>query len=270
MSPSRFAVPGVLAGIAFSSSTLAAQRSESARWLEHCGSGSGGRFCEVRELGFDPSGPIRVEISQVGGVQVQAWDEDSVHVEARVQAQAGSSEAARALVNAIQVEATPQGVRAFAARPQAGAVVTLVMLVPRRSDLTLQVSNGGVSVDGVTGRMALETFNGPLTLTRVAGDVRGRTHGGPVHVTLAGSRWEGEGLNAETLGGPATLALPRGYAARLETGTLSGPAMQISYPLSVAGRATSYIRTDIGGGGAGVRVVTRTGPASLQLAPGAQ
>lgn len=246
----------------------AAPRGESADWLARHREGAD-RWAEVRELAFQPRGPIRVDVAQAGGILVTGWDHDAVHVEARVLAQAAGAGAARALVEAVRVEASAEGVRAFSpGGPAAGSAVTLVMRVPRHADLCLTAVNGPVSVEGVSGRMRLETMNGPLTLLRVAGDVRGRTRGGPVHVTLDGARWEGEGLDAETLGGPSTLELPAGYSARLETGTLSGPALEVRYPLTMRVPSARRVRTQTGQGGAGVRVVTRAGPATLRMAGG--
>jgi hypothetical protein len=244
----------------------AARRAELADWVARHKWGTD-RWAEVRELGFQPRGPIRVNVAPVGGILVTGWDHDEVHVEARVLAHAPGAGVARALVDAVRVEASAEGVRAFStARRAEGSVVTLVMRVPRHTDLSLAAVTGPVSVEGVSGRMRLETMNGPLTLVRVAGDVRGRTRCGPVHVTLDGARWEGEGLDAETLGGPSTLELPAGYSARLETGTLSGPALEIHYPLPLPAPSARRVRTQTGEGGASVRVVTRAGPAMLRMA----
>lgn len=261
--PAAAEVPG---GTGPDAHALAALRAESADWLARHEGGTD-RWSEVRELGFQPRGPIRVDVAQAGGILVTGWDHDAVHVEARVLARAAGAPAARDLVEAVRVEASAEGVRAFstAGGRAEGLVVTLVMRVPRHADLCLTALNGPVSVEGVSGRMRLETMNGPLTLLRVAGDVRGRTRGGPVHVTLDGSRWEGDGLDAETLGGPSTLELPVGYSARLETGTLSGPPLEIRYPLPMPAPSARRVRTQTGQGGAGIRVVTRAGPATLRM-----
>ena len=264
--PAAAEVPG---GTAPHGHALAALRAESADWLARHEGGTD-RWCEVRELEFQPRGRIRVDVAQAGGILVTGWDHDAVHVQALVLARAASARAARAFVEAVRVEASAEGVRAFPAPGSRawGSVVTLVMRVPRHADLCLTAVNGPVSVEGVSGRMRLETMNGPLTLLRVAGDVRGRTRGGPVHVTLDGSRWEGDGLDAETLAGPSTLELPAGYSARLETGTLSGPPLELRYPLTMKVPSPRRVRTQMGEGGAGIRVITRAGPATLRMVRG--
>jgi hypothetical protein len=84
---------------------------------------------------------------------------------------------------------------------------------------------------------------------------------GPLSVGLGGSRWEGAGLDAETVNGPVVLAIPEGYSARLETGTVNGP-MSVDFPLTVTfqGRWRDRLNTTLGDGGAPVRVVTTNGP----------
>jgi hypothetical protein len=265
------AAPGLLAALALSAASLSAQRAGGAEWRDRCSDGgmSGTRHCEVRELGFVPSGPIRVDAGQVGGVQVVAWDHDSVYVQARLQAAAPSAEEAAGILRRVQVRAGPGGVRAVAPAGERGRWLVVFMLyVPRNSDLALTANHGAVSVDGVNGRIRLQTVNGPLSLARVGGDVAGHTRNGPVHVTLAGSRWEGRGLNVETLNGSVALEIPAGYSARLDAGTLNGPPLAVQYPVGPRPQGARRIATELGEGGAAVRVVTRLGTAVVRRAAG--
>ena len=61
------------------------------------------------------------------------------------------------------------------------------------------------------------------------------------------------------MNGPVTLTVPSGYAATLTTGTVNGP-MDIDIPITVQGRFPRQFTTDLGGGGAPIRVVTTNGP----------
>ena len=94
--------------------------------------------------------------------------------------------------------------------------------VPRRFDLDLAAHNGGLSVAGVSGKLALDTHNGSVGLVDVGGDVRAQTHNGSLSVQLTGTQWDGTGLDAETRNGSVRLAVPAQYAAQLETGTVNG------------------------------------------------
>jgi len=55
------------------------------------------------------------------------------------------------------------------------------------------------------------------------------------------------------------LYIPAGYNARLETGTVNGP-MRFDFPVTVQGRITKQLSTDIGSGGPTIRAVTTNGP----------
>ena len=114
-------------------------------------------------------------------------------------------------------------------------------------------------MERVSGAMHLEARNGPVSLRGVGGDVHARTANGPVRVVLEGASWSGAGLDADTRNGPITLEVPNGYSASLETGTVNGP-MNFQIPVTVRGRISRRIQTELGRGGAPIRVVTTNGP----------
>lgn len=222
------------------------------------------RHCEIRETGLRaPGGTLRVDPGRNGGVAVRAWDRDSIHVIARIQTQASSVADAEAMAREVKV--TTSGTITAAGPDNMGRdehwSVTFVVYAPRRSNLDLATENGPLSVRGISGSMTLSAQNGPVALKGVAGDVRARVRNGPLSVELAGSRWEGAGLDAEATNGPAVLSIPEGYSANLETGTVNGP-MSVDFPLTVTfqGRLTQRLSTKLGDGGAPVRVVTTNGP----------
>jgi DUF4097 and DUF4098 domain-containing protein YvlB len=101
----------------------------------------------------------------------------------------------------------------------------------------------------------------------VGGDVNARVQNGPLTVRLAGTEWEGAGLDAESVNGPVDLVIPEKYDAQLETGTVNGP-MDLAFPLTVTvqGRIGQRLRARLGRGGAPVRVVTTNGPLTIRRA----
>jgi hypothetical protein len=107
--------------------------------------------------------------------------------------------------------------------------------------------------------MEIHSQNGPVSLVEVGGAVMVRVQNGPLHVALSGERWSGAGLDAEAENGPVNLVLPEHYSARLETGTVNGPAT-ISYPIAIEGQIRGHFRQTLGSGGPPVRVVTENGP----------
>jgi len=269
-------LPGLVGLALFAVPRLAAQ-TEDATWLrqcqdEHYGSDDRERFCEVRHTGFKPgSASLTIDPDENGGAEIQGWDRDSVSVSIRIQAGGDSREEAEALARKITVDASGSTVRVdgpSSGRHQQWSVI-LVMMVPRKSGLEVSTTNGPLSVEGVTGRMDLRAQNGPVSLYHVGGDVEARVQNGPLTVTLAGSNWDGKGLNAETVNGPVTLGLPEGYNADLETGTVNGPMdLQIPLTVTLSGRVRDRIHTTLGKGGAPVRVVTTNGPITIRKARG--
>jgi DUF4097 and DUF4098 domain-containing protein YvlB len=251
---------------------LHAQRAQDpGRWTDRCrddhwGDDSRAHYCEIRESGFKAGGALSVDPGGNGAIRIVGWDRDSVAVTAKVQAQAGTDEAARDLARRVRISAEGGAVRADG--PSTGRreswTVSFTVAVPRRSDVTAQTVNGPIRVADVTGKLELRAVNGPVSLDAVGGDVHARTTNGPLVVSLDGDRWRGAGLDAETENGPVTLTLPARYAARLETGTVNGP-MNIDYPITLQGRISfRRITTDIGGGGPAVRVVTTNGPVTVR------
>jgi hypothetical protein len=251
--------------------SLRAQGSEDdAEWLARCERDEYGddheTSCEVVVESVEaPAATIAFDGGRNGGVAFQGWDQDRMEVHARIQAHADTEEEARAIARAVRIELTPGGGRAFGPGGEEWTIVYYVY-VPRQRNLEGTSNNGPLSARGVTGRIRLETRNGPIHLADVGGDVYARAQNGPIGVKLRGTRWDGEGLDAETRNGPISISIPAGYSAVLETGTEHGP-FETDIPLQVTlgpGESTRRFRAELGGGGPLVRVVTTNGPVSIR------
>ena len=248
-------------------------------WLDRCRDNDDGswndrnraRYCEERTMGWraQDGAALSVDAAPNGGVSVTGWDRDSVHVLLKVQAQGADDSEARDLAQQLRVvndhgRLSVEGPRT---RRWANWSVSFEIFAPRRVDVDLSTENGPLSVEDITGRIRLDAQNGPLSLESVGGDVRAHAQNGPLHVTLAGARWEGVGLDAETQNGPLVLEVPDGYNAELETGTVNGP-MDIGFPVTVQGRigvgSRRRITTTLGSGGPTIRAVTTNGPAVIR------
>ena len=251
--------------------SLRAQGSEDdAEWLARCERDEYGddheTSCEVVIESVEaPAATIAFDGGRNGGVAFKGWDQDRMEVHARIQAHADTEEEARAIARAVRIELTPGGGRAFGPEGEEWTIVYHVY-VPRQRNLEATANNGPLSARGVTGRIRLETRNGPIHLAEVGGDVYARAQNGPIGVKLGGTTWQGEGLDAETRNGPISISIPAGYSAVLETGTEHGP-FETDVPLQVTlgpGESTRRFRTELGGGGPLVRVVTTNGPVSIR------
>jgi hypothetical protein len=95
----------------------------------------------------------------------------------------------------------------------------------------------------------------------VAGDVRGQAVNGGIVVDLTGNRWEGRGLDVRTTNGGVRMSIPSNYSADLEARTVNG-GLRIDFPITVSGLLNGRpreLRTQLGSGGALVRVATTNG-----------
>lgn len=233
------------------------------RSLDSCRDGDGDRerVCEVRALAV-PRGTraLDVEGGANGGVRVFGWERDSIAVFAIVQTWADDGGDARATAREIGVSVSGGRIQAEepSRRRRAGHAVSYQIFAPRSIDITARTRNGGISVEGIAGRIDVEAVNGGLAMRDVGGDVRGRTRNGGVRLTLAGSRWMGRGVDLETTNGAVTVDIPERFNAQLETSTVNGH-FSTDFPITLQGRIGRELRTTLGEGGATVRVATTNG-----------
>ncbi len=252
-----------------SASAVHAQQSDD-DWLNDCRDRQRDRptQCQVKVDRVQAGGTLRIDAGQNGGVAVYGSDRGDIEVHARIQAWAGSSDDAEALAGDVKLDYGRGSIRADGPDTgrREGWSVSFVVYVPRQSDLDLLAHNGPVSATDVSGTIVARTQNGPVSLRGVSGEVNARTQNGPLNVELAGDRWDGEGLDAETRNGPVRLSIPEGYNARLETGTVNG-RFDTEVPLQVTlqGRQRNRrIEATLGGGGPLIRAITTNGPVVIR------
>lgn len=244
------------------------QRSVGEDWCRQQSWGSDREgVCEVREYTVAAgAGVVAVDAAPNGGIRVNGGPHSAILVRARVIATADTEQRAGEIAAGVRVDATPD--RVSAAGPtglmqRESWSVSYELDVPTQTSLSLRTTNGGISIADVDGRIDFRTVNGGVKLSGLAGEVTGRTSNGGVDVDLEGSTWTGSGLNVETTNGGVKLQIPEQYSARLETGTVNG-GFNIDFPVTVQGRVTREIVTDIGAGGPLIRVRTNNGGVRIQ------
>lgn len=254
----------IAALLAFTSFSVLAQRSKEGSLNCRDNNWYGDRLvgnCEIREQTLAPTGAtITIDGRQNGGVSVKGWDQNQVLVRARVQTGAPSAEEAADLARQIRIETS--GAKIFASGPENRKNyhwdVSFEVFVPRRSDLSLETHNGGISIAEVSGRIEFNATNGGVVLRKVGGAVRGSTTNGGLVVELSGDRWDGETLDVSTTNGGVTMTVPENYSAHLETGTVNG-SISVDFPVTVQGRITKELAVNLGSGGATVKAMTTNG-----------
>jgi hypothetical protein len=217
-------------------------------------------FKELRESTVS-AGSLTVDGKRNGGIKVRGENRSDILIRACIQTWDTTEEAAREIAKGIRVE-TGSVVRAEGAAEQSNSSVSYEILVPRSTNLKLTTHNGGIGIHGVDGTIEFEAHNGGVSLYDVAGDVKGKTRNGGVSVTLLGNTWKGSGLDVETTNGGVSLSLPETYAARIETGTVNGGFKSDFGALNVERNDRTrgvQINTELNGGGAPIRVITRNG-----------
>lgn len=230
-------------------------------------SGKPNRVCEMREMNVATSGLLSVDAAPNGGIRVTGWDRKETLVRARVEAWGDSQSEAKNRLTEVNI-ATAAG-KVKATGPKAGITgkwgeqkwsVTYEVFAPRRSDLQLNSVNGGLHVTGVSGRITAETVNGGIALNAVNGTVKGKAVNGGISVDLAGSRWEGEGLEVETVNGGVTIGLPASFQADVHAGTVNGGLSSDFEGASIErNHGPKKLDVKVGGGGAAVNVKTVNG-----------
>ncbi len=222
-------------------------------------------LCEVREYTLPATGAaVTVDARPNGGISVEGVARADVLVRAKVVATAQTKERAKQIASAVQVTVAADKVSATGPDRldgQEGWSVSYRLAVPERSSLSLQSTNGGISIANVDGQIGFTTVNGGVKLSSLSGEVKGRTSNGGIAVDLEGTTWHGEGLDVETNNGGVKLTMPDNYSAHLQTGTVNG-GMHLDIPMTgqqTSGRPEHNIDTQLGAGGPLIRVRTTNG-----------
>lgn len=242
----------------------AQDRERAERWLDNCDHSGWNsdreKFCEVRDLTAKATSTISVDGRDNGGVSFWGADRSDVRIIAMIETQAETMADARDLAKQVRIFTDGGRIRAEgpSTRRHQSWSVSYQLTVPRKSNLAAVTTNGGVSAEGVQGRMNFQAVNGGIRLADVGGNIQAETTNGGVSATLSGSSWAGEGLDLRTTNGGVNLAVPRGYNANLVTGTVNG-GMRVDFPITVQGNFGRTIETRLGSGGPTVRVTTTNG-----------
>lgn len=255
----------VLAVVSFAGVATAQRRSEgSLRCGDYRNDDRLYDHCEIKEQTVPAGGTITVDGRTNGGISIKGWERNEVLVRSKIETRAPTQVEADQLAGAIRIETAALNIRAEGpdSREDYQWYVSYEIFVPRRSDLSLQAHNGGVSIVDVHGRIEFKTTNGGVNLVRVGGNVQGHTTNGGVNVVLSGMRWDGEQLDVKTTNGGVNLLMPENYSAHLETGTVNGNVssdIPMNVPLTERRRLPKDISVDLGSGGPTIRATTTNG-----------
>jgi hypothetical protein len=147
---------------------------------------------------------ISVAISADGQVATNGPEDGSWLVYLLVEAPRGTS---------LDVEASngPIALRGLSGAVRARTSNGPLSLKELSGRVEARAKNGPISVGDCSGELDAEASNGPISLRGGSGRLRLNTQNGPISVDLAGSRWDGAGLEAHAVNGPLSVRIPENY-----------------------------------------------------------
>jgi hypothetical protein len=232
-------------------------------------------FCEVREETLRNQSTIDLDARGNGGVFIRGWDRSDVQLRARVTVRDDSRDAAAQVAKQIQITTTGGRIQADGPRDRRDRrwrdwdddrywSVAFELQVPRKADLRVDATNGGIIVEDVRGRIDAQTVNGGIVFGDVNGDIRGETVNGGVRAELTNDKWDGPGLELKTVNGGVALAVPNGFSGELDARTANG-GISVDFPITISGLINSrrQIRGTLGSGGARITLSAVNGGISI-------
>ena len=224
------------------------------------------RVCQMRRTTFAlPSGHLSVDTTN-GGIDVTGEDRSDVALEAHVTAWGSSTSAANDVLNQVSIDTGGGEIHdhgpKFSLLGRSGYSIDYHLHVPRHLAAEFHTMNGGIDLASLEGTIRFSTTNGGVDLKQLAGDVEGHTTNGGLDIALAGNRWQGEGLHADTTNGGVNLRIPDGYSAHLETSTVNG-GISVDFPVTVQGEIKNHLDTNLGSGGPTIHAQTVNGGISI-------
>lgn len=224
-----------------------------------------GRTVNVRNV----NGAIAVERSTSGQVEIRAekrWrrgDPDDVRI-VQVAGRDGDIMVC-ALWN--DAECTERGIRGQSNNKwnrNNDVSVQFTVRVPDGVHVNMSTVNGGVDIEGVSGRVDASTVNGSIDARSSGGPVRAETVNGSINASMRAL--DRDDLNFSTVNGAINLELPSNANVDLDVSTVNG-SVNTDFPVTIQGSISrKRLRGTIGSGGRMLKASTVNGGVTLKRA----
>jgi DUF4097 and DUF4098 domain-containing protein YvlB len=220
----------------------------------------------------------RVGLNNINGaVRVIGWDRNEVKVDAvKMAYRRDRLDEAKIVVrsdaNAFHVQTDyPHRTQTFddgEGRYNNPATVEYTLTVPRGARIdSIELVNGNLNVDGLTGDVKGASINGRVSATELMGNVNLSTVNGKVEA-MFGRLNEAKAISLGSVNGPVMLTIPSDADAEIKAGTVHG---SISNDFGLPVRRGDYVGRDLAGqlgqGGARIKLGNVNGPISIKHAP---
>lgn len=220
-------------------------------------------YAETRDQRLPASSTNRIDPGQNGSLMVHGWDQQDVLVRACIQTAAPSDSEARSLASQVKVargagDIEPDG----PSDHEHHWNVSYEIWMPSASNVDAHAYNGSIALDSLRGQIRFETINGSVHLDKMGGDVDGSTTNGSVSIHVDGSKWDGQGLRAETTNGSVHITMPDNYSAKVQVSTENG-RLNVGFPVTVSGEIGKSLSFQLGSGGPTIEARTTNGSVSV-------
>ncbi|MGH9318477.1 MAG: DUF4097 family beta strand repeat-containing protein [Vicinamibacteria bacterium] len=208
-------------------------------------------------VAFNPGGSFRIENGN-GSIEIGAWNESSVKIEAEKEAK--TEEGLRNLEIVIEGSGDSVSVKTVHHRGRDHGSVSYRILLPAEAELAVSTANGEVSVRGIQGRVEAQSVNGAVTVEDITGSIEAETTNGAIRASYQ-SVSEGP-QRFETTNGSVRVYLPADAGGELDAETVNG-SIEVDFPMNLTRTSRRHIRGSFGGGGSAFEVSTVNGSVKI-------
>lgn len=141
---------------------------------------------EQRTISLIPRQALQIHASEQGGVSVRGWDRDDARLLICKCAAAETPAKARAILDAVSVSVRNGEIRATGPEMNASQVwwTHMVLHLPKRTNIAINSTDGGVAIRNLTGTVFAASMNGPIAIDRVSGSIDARSANGPISLKV--------------------------------------------------------------------------------------
>jgi len=215
----------------------------------------------TRSYPISATGTLSI-MSGSGWVVVEAADIQTIEISAERIVKAGTEEAANEQLKLIDMKEQVSADRVSLDSSVSGITmgvsrrVNYTVRVPRSLAVTVESSNGKITVTGLNGALSASATNGQIIGTDLSGSARATTTNGEVELTMAAVTGD---ITAETTNGLVTLTLPRATNATLSAQVTNGGISHENLDLQITETSRRRLDGRLGTGGPSIRVETTNG-----------
>lgn len=197
-----------------------------------------------------------------GRITVEAADIQTIEVSAERIVKAGNEEAANEQLKTIDmheevsadrvsIDGSTRGLNIRTSRR-----INYTIKVPKTIAVTLDSSNGDITVTGLTGAFRASASNGRITGNDLHGSAHASTTNGVIALTMTEVTGD---VSAETTNGQVTVTVPRNTNASLSARVTNGAISHENLDLQVTESSRRRLDGRLGTGGPSIRVETTNG-----------